>query len=159
MSDYSAKANEKDNFEKQLFSITTIIQTELIKEGVRYSSQASGFFYSKTSPTDPNNNGPQWHKLESYWLITNRHVALQKIEDKMKEILKQNLTFEKVFVEDVDAKVAEFKAQGEIYKAELLEEHKNDNPWSNNGAIRIFRFRPSRSTSIFAPCLSLFNIK
>ena len=53
---------------------------------------------------------------------------LQKIEDKMKEILKQNLTFEKVFVEDVDAKVAEFKAQGEIYKAELLEEHKNDNP-------------------------------
>ena len=53
---------------------------------------------------------------------------LQKSEDKMKEILKQNLTFEKVFVEDVDAKVAEFKAQGEIYKAELLEEHKNDNP-------------------------------
>ena len=31
-------------------------------------------------------------------------------------------------MEDVDAKIAEFKAQGEIYKAELLEEHKNDNP-------------------------------
>lgn len=53
---------------------------------------------------------------------------LTKIEEKMKEILKQNLTFEKVSVEDVDKKVAEFKAQGEIYKAELLEEHKNDNP-------------------------------
>ena len=53
---------------------------------------------------------------------------LTKIEDKMKEILKQNLTFEKYDVEDVDAKIAEFKAQGEIYKAELLEEHRNDHP-------------------------------
>ena len=53
---------------------------------------------------------------------------LTKIEEKMKEILKQNLTFEKYNVEDVDAKIAEFKAQGEIYKAELLEEHRNDNP-------------------------------
>ncbi|MBR1908370.1 threonine--tRNA ligase [bacterium] len=53
---------------------------------------------------------------------------LTKIEDKMKEILKQNLTFEKYYVEDVDAKIAEFKSEGEIYKAELLEEHKNDNP-------------------------------
>lgn len=53
---------------------------------------------------------------------------LTKIEDKMKEILKQNLTFEKYDVEDVDAKISEFKAQGEIYKAELLEEHRNDHP-------------------------------
>ena len=53
---------------------------------------------------------------------------LTKIEDKMKEILKQNLTFEKYDVEDVDAKIAEFKAQGEIYKAELLDEHRNDHP-------------------------------
>ena len=53
---------------------------------------------------------------------------LTKIEEKIKEILKQNLTFEKYEVEDVDAKIAEFKAQGEIYKAELLEEHRNDNP-------------------------------
>lgn len=53
---------------------------------------------------------------------------LTKIEEKMKEILKQNLTFEKYSVEDVDAKIAEFKSQGEIYKAELLEEHRNDAP-------------------------------
>ena len=53
---------------------------------------------------------------------------LEKIENEMKEIIKQNLTFEKYLVEDVDAKIAEFKAEGEIYKAELLEEHKNDNP-------------------------------
>lgn len=53
---------------------------------------------------------------------------LTKIEEKIKEILKQNLTFEKYLVEDVNAKIAEFKKQGEIYKAELLEEHRNDNP-------------------------------
>lgn len=53
---------------------------------------------------------------------------LVKIEEKMNEIVKQNLTFEKYYVEDVDKKIAEFKAQGEIYKAELLEEHRNDNP-------------------------------
>lgn len=53
---------------------------------------------------------------------------LVKIEAKMKEILKENLIFEKYVIEDVDAKIAEFKAQGEIYKAELLEEHRDHNP-------------------------------
>ncbi len=53
---------------------------------------------------------------------------LVKIEEKMKEILKQNLSFEKVSVEDVDAQINEFKSQGEIYKAELLEEHRDDAP-------------------------------
>lgn len=53
---------------------------------------------------------------------------LVNIENKMKEIVKQNLTFEKIFVEDVDKQIAEFKSQGEIYKAELLEQHRNDNP-------------------------------
>lgn len=53
---------------------------------------------------------------------------LVKIEEKINEIIKQNLTFEKYYVEDVNKKIAEFKAQGEIYKAELLEEHKNENP-------------------------------
>ena len=53
---------------------------------------------------------------------------LVKIQDKMLEIVKQNLTFEQYLIEDVEAKISEFKSQGEIYKAELLEEHKNDNP-------------------------------
>lgn len=53
---------------------------------------------------------------------------LAKIEEKMKEIVKQNLIFEKISVEDVDKQIAEFKSQGEIYKAELLEEHRNDKP-------------------------------
>lgn len=53
---------------------------------------------------------------------------LAKIEEKMKEIIKQNLTFEKYVIPDVEAQIEAFKKEGEIYKAELLEEHKNDNP-------------------------------
>src|SRR5574344_2898954 len=56
------------------------------------------------------------------------HEDLEKIETEMKAILKQNLTFEKIYVEDVDKKIAEFNSEGEIYKAELLEEHRNDKP-------------------------------
>ena len=53
---------------------------------------------------------------------------LTKIEDEMKRLVKMDLRFEKHYIEDVQKQIDEFKAQGEIYKAELLEEHKNDNP-------------------------------
>ncbi len=53
---------------------------------------------------------------------------LANIEKEMKRILKDTLTFEKYQIPDVQKQIDEFKAQGEIYKAELLEEHKNDNP-------------------------------
>ncbi len=53
---------------------------------------------------------------------------LKEIEKVMKHLIAQNLTFEKYIIPDVQAQIDEFKAQGEIYKAELLEEHKNDSP-------------------------------
>ena len=53
---------------------------------------------------------------------------LVKIENEMKFILKQNLVFEKYEIPDVQKQIDEFKNEGEIYKAELLEEHRNDNP-------------------------------
>lgn len=53
---------------------------------------------------------------------------LEKIEAEMKKLVKQDLRFEKYVIPDVEKQIAEFKAQGEIYKAELLEEHKNDSP-------------------------------
>ena len=53
---------------------------------------------------------------------------LEKIEAEMKKLVKQDLRFEKYVIPDVEAQIEEFKKQGEIYKAELLEEHKNDNP-------------------------------
>ena len=53
---------------------------------------------------------------------------LRKIEKEMARVLSTAMTFEKVYVEDVDKQIAEFKSQGEVYKAELLEEHRNDKP-------------------------------
>jgi len=53
---------------------------------------------------------------------------LVKIEEEIKNILKQNLTFERYEIPDVQKQIDDFKAEGEIYKAELLEEHRNDNP-------------------------------
>ena len=53
---------------------------------------------------------------------------LPKIEEEMKRLIQMGLKFEAYPIPNVEAQIAEFKAQGEIYKAELLEEHKNDNP-------------------------------
>ncbi len=53
---------------------------------------------------------------------------LKDIEKEMRKLVEQNLTFEKYAIPDVEKQINEFRAQGEIYKAELLEEHKNDNP-------------------------------
>ncbi len=53
---------------------------------------------------------------------------LKEIEKVMKKLISQNLTFEKYVIPDIEAQIKEFKNQGEIYKAELLEEHKNDSP-------------------------------
>ena len=60
--------------------------------------------------------------------VTLSDENLKEIEKTMKKLIAGNLTFEKYVIPDVEAQIAEFKAQGEIYKAELLEEHKNDNP-------------------------------
>ena len=60
--------------------------------------------------------------------VTLKEEDFPAIEAKMQELISQNLVFEKCVLPDAEAKIAEFKSQGEIYKAELVEEHKNDNP-------------------------------
>ncbi len=50
------------------------------------------------------------------------------IEKEMKRLVEMDLRFERYVIPDVQAQIDEFKNKGEIYKAELLEEHKNDNP-------------------------------
>ena len=64
--------------------------------------------------------------------LTDGHAFTQddlgKIEEEMKNIIKQNLTFEKYVIPDVEKQIKEFKEEGELYKAALLEEHKHDNP-------------------------------
>lgn len=65
------------DFDNRLYGMTTII--ECTAQG--FVSQGSGFFYNVLADTEPG-KGPQWVKITSSWLITNRHVALPKINDK-----------------------------------------------------------------------------
>ena len=60
--------------------------------------------------------------------VTLNENNLKDIEKEMRRLVEQNLTFEKYVIPDVQKQIDEFRAQGEIYKAELLEEHRNDNP-------------------------------
>lgn len=53
---------------------------------------------------------------------------LFRIETEMKKIIKQEQTFERFEIPNIDAQIEEFKTKGEIYKAELLEEHRDENP-------------------------------
>jgi threonyl-tRNA synthetase len=53
---------------------------------------------------------------------------LSKIEEEMKRISGLGHKIIRYQIPDVDKKIAEFKSLGEKFKAELLEEHKNDSP-------------------------------
>lgn len=53
---------------------------------------------------------------------------LQKIEEEMKRIVKEDQKLVRFCIADVDKQLAEFKEQGEKFKAELLEEHRDHNP-------------------------------
>lgn len=53
---------------------------------------------------------------------------LSKIEAEMTAIANSNQTIERYAIPDVDKQLSEFKTQGEKFKAELLEEHKDHNP-------------------------------
>lgn len=66
-------------FERELFSITTLIGTHVIHDGSVVVHNATGFYYNEMTPTVPTKKGPQWHRIDKYWLITNRHVVLPKV--------------------------------------------------------------------------------
>ena len=83
---------EKNNFEKQLFTLTTILHSELIFNSVKYSFSASGFYYTETSASDQLVQGPHWEKIEKHWLITNKHVLFPKLDGK-NDSLVDSLTF------------------------------------------------------------------
>jgi hypothetical protein len=83
---------DNDNcFERQIFSITTIIKCNVAINGHSYCSQASGFYYNEVSPSEPDKVGPQWYKLDKFWLVTNRHVVLPQINGV--ECVPDNLIF------------------------------------------------------------------
>ncbi|MBI3590653.1 MAG: threonine--tRNA ligase [Candidatus Melainabacteria bacterium] len=53
---------------------------------------------------------------------------LVKIEKEMQRLIDEDQKFIRVNIQDVSKQIKEFKSQGEKFKAELLEEHKNENP-------------------------------
>lgn len=53
---------------------------------------------------------------------------LSKIEEEMKKICESGQKLTRYVIPDVDKQISEFKGQGEKFKAELLEEHRNDCP-------------------------------
>ncbi len=60
--------------------------------------------------------------------VTLSEENLKDIEKEMRKIVASGVSFEKFVIPDVQAQIDEFISQGEIYKAELLEEHRNDSP-------------------------------
>ena len=84
-----------ETFEKKLFSMTSIIKGNYTLCGDLYSLTASGFFYTEQTPTEPENKGPQWFRIDNYWFITNRHVVLPKEgnDEDSKEVLLDRMEF------------------------------------------------------------------
>jgi len=42
------------------------------------SLQATGFFYEEWAAEDPNKKGYYWRGVKETWIVSNRHVFLQK---------------------------------------------------------------------------------
>jgi len=80
----------KDVFERQLFSITTIILTKYVNGGIQYSGNASGFYYDEVEPEEHEEGKPHWVKIDKHWLITNKHVVYT---DDSNSMLVDEITF------------------------------------------------------------------
>lgn len=81
---------ESMNFQNKLYNMTTLINTECTVDGVKYFKGATGFFFVETEPAKEKNG---WYRLGNWWLITNRHVIYNKINNKeyIIDMLKFNL--------------------------------------------------------------------
>ena len=75
-------------FDDMLYGMTTIIETHIGAYNTK--AQGSGFFYNALADKDPTIEG-QWLEVKGTWLVTNRHVALPKVNDK--EILPDTFIF------------------------------------------------------------------
>ena len=81
-------------FDKKLFPMTSLVLGNYTVDGEVRNLQASGFFYTEQTPTEPGKKGPQWVSIDNYWFITNRHVVLPKVDETFtKECLLDSLVF------------------------------------------------------------------
>lgn len=71
---------ESISFQEKLYSMTTLIYTELTIQGKANVNRATGFFFVESEPVKGNKEG--WYHLGNWWLITNRHVIYNEINEK-----------------------------------------------------------------------------
>lgn len=67
--------------DSKILGMTTIIECK--SKAYNYVSQGTGFYYAELEQEDPakvDTTAPRWRKIESVWLITNRHVVLPKVK-------------------------------------------------------------------------------
>lgn len=83
--------NKIEPFERKLFPMTSLVTGNYDKG--TYHLTASGFFYTEQTPTEPGKNGPQWHRIDNYWFVTNRHVILPKRVETDDEVLLDSMEF------------------------------------------------------------------
>lgn len=115
---------DENAFEQQLFSITTIIESTVRIDGMLYSSQGSGFYYTEQSLIEEGTATQKWHRLDKFWLVTNRHVVVFEVDGK--EYLPDSFTF--CFRENVNGEIRWkpiLLSRDELFS--VLKLHKNSN--------------------------------
>ena len=111
---------ENISFDKDLYGLTTLIECGT----AQFKSQGSGFYYNEISPKDPNIDGGQWREIKGIYLITNRHVALPKINEC--EVLPDYFVFNLREVVDDKVEWVPITLSQEQLKQRLLLHNNND---------------------------------
>lgn len=111
---------ENISFDKNLYGLTTLIECGT----AQFKSQGSGFYYNEISPKDPNIDSGQWREIKGTYLITNRHVALPKINEC--EVLPDYFIFNLREVVDDKVEWVPITLSQEQLKQRLLLHNNND---------------------------------
>lgn len=111
---------ENISFDKNLYGLTTLIECGT----AQFKSQGSGFYYNEISPKDPNIDDGQWREIKGTYLITNRHVALPKINEC--EVLPDYFIFNLREVVDDKVEWVPITLSQEQLKQRLLLHNNND---------------------------------
>lgn len=104
-------------FDDMLYGMTTIIESHIGS----YKSQGSGFFYNVLGEKNPLEK-EQWVDIEGIWLVTNRHVALPKINDR--ELIPDIFTFNMRQIINNEVKWLPISISKDEYK-QRLKVHRN----------------------------------
>jgi len=127
LSDLYAKISDGD--EVRILTIKDPLSLELLRHSSAHvMAQAVQKLYPQAKiAMGPTTEDGFYYDFEipNYKLIPE---DLEKIEEEMKKICQSGQKLARYLIPDVDKQISEFKEQGEKFKAELLEEHRNARP-------------------------------